>query len=127
MPQLDIYLLMTFVWSSLIFFIILYLLNIVYVNSNLFIILNLRYLKNFIDKIFMVYCIKNHNQLKQGKVLNNFFILNQKKLFNIKDLLVKKNFINISFLKYNMNLNINLKNKKVNQFIKLNIEANRID
>lgn len=127
MPQLDIYLLTTFVWSILIFFSVLYLINIVYVNLNLFFVLNLRYLKYFVDKLFMSFTINNYNQLKSGKVLNYFFNLNKNRILSIKNKVIKNDFINISVFTYNLYKFFNVNHNKVNLFIKLNIELNRVN
>lgn len=125
MPQLDIYLLNTFVWSILIFFVILYVINTVYVNLNLFFVINLRYLKYFIDKTLMFFSINNYNQIKQGKVLVNFFSLNKLKIMDIKNKIINNDFINVSVLFYNLYTLFNINTNQINSFIKLNIESSR--
>lgn len=126
MPQLDIYLLTTFVWSILFFFTILYFINIIYVNLNLFFVLNLRYLKYFVDKLFMFSLLKDYNQNKSSKILNKLFLINIKNTSSLKQDILTKDFINMSAYTYNLYYSFNVNLKQINAFIKLNIESNRI-
>lgn len=75
----------------------------------------------------MSFTINNYNQLKSGKVLNYFFNLNKNRILSIKNKVIKNDFINISVFTYNLYKFFNVNHNKVNLFIKLNIELNRVN
>lgn len=125
MPQLDIYLFTSFVWSSLSSLIVVYVLISVYVNTNLYLGLNLKNIKRFIETELTFEVLEDYKKKKKNEVLKKFFRLNKKKMKKIKNIIIKKNIINIDRKKKKIYLNINRENK-INKMIKLNIESKRL-
>ena len=126
MPQLDIYLFTSFIWSSLSSLIVVYVLINVYANTNLYLGLNLKYIKMFIENELNFEVLEDYKKKKKNKVLKNFLRWNKKKMKEIKEIIKKKNIINIKKIKKNIYININRENK-INKMIKLNIELKRLD
>lgn len=97
----------------------------VYVNTNLYLGLNLKNIKRFIETELTFEVLEDYKKKKKNEVLKKFFRLNKKKMKKIKNIIIKKNIINIDRKKKKIYLNINRENK-INKMIKLNIESKRL-